>query len=531
MAMTIGAYLSSLGFGKTPELHHNMLPTQHTETAILRGEGILSDHGALIVNTGKHTGRSPNDKFIVQQDEPDRIWWGKFNQPITNDGYQYLYQALIDHLSNNEVFIDDVHVGQDTTYRQAVRVISTQAWSGLFCRNLFIPSDEKRAIFKPDVTILHAPEIVVNLDKAGLHSSTFIVVNLSEKIILIGATAYAGEIKKSVFSLMNYLMPEAGVLPMHCSANIGKGGDVALFFGLSGTGKTTLSSMSDRQLIGDDEHGWSKEGIFNFEGGCYAKTIRLSEELEPLIWSAVNRFGTLIENVVIDPLTRIMDFNSDKITENTRAAYPLHYIQNHYKNEVAGHPQNIFFLTADASGVLPPIAKLSPEQAMYYFLAGYTSKLAGTEINLGSQPKATFSACFAAPFLPLHPMVYAGMLGDRIKQHQTNIWLVNTGWSGGMYGIGKRIHLPHTRAMIKAALDGKLGQSPFKLDPFFNVEIPASCQGVPDELLNPQSTWKDQATYTQQARLLISKFNDTMEQYRDQLPAGIIQTGPASIKP
>jgi phosphoenolpyruvate carboxykinase (ATP) len=410
-------------------------------------------------------------------------------------------------------------------------LISTQAWYGLFARNLFIPTlDSQVAGFKPDVTILHAPEIDIDSKAAGIHSSTFIVLNLIERMILIGNTAYAGEVKKSVFSLMNYLMPKEQVFPMHCSANVGIQGDVALFFGLSGTGKTTLSSSPDRQLIGDDEHGWSSEGIFNFEGGCYAKTIKLSAEFEPLIWSAVHRFGALIENVVIDPDTRAIDFNSDKITENTRAAYPLSYIDNYFPGQTADHPKNVFFLTADASGVLPPIARLSPDQAMYYFLAGYTSKLAGTETNLGSQPQATFSSCFAAPFLPLHPMVYAGMLGERIHQHKTDIWLVNTGWSGGMYGVGKRMHLPYTRAMIKAALEGEITRGSFNREPFFNLEIPAECTGVPKELLDPQQTWQDRAAYATQATNLITQFVETMEQYRDQVPDAVMDSGPAVVK-
>ncbi len=418
-----------------------------------------------------------------------------------------------------------------SAHRLGVRFIGSQAWYGLFCHNLFIPVPESQlASFIPEVTILHAPEIVVEPEKAGIHSGTFIVLDLTDKMILIGGTAYAGEVKKSVFSLMNYLMPRVDVFPMHCSANVGAKGDVALFFGLSGTGKTTLSSTPDRQLVGDDEHGWSDRGIFNFEGGCYAKTIRLKPDLEPLIWQAVHRFGSLIENVVIDSITREIDFESEQITENTRAAYPLTFIDNHFTKSVADHPENIFFLTADAFGVLPPIARLSTEQAMYYFLAGYTSKLAGTEVNLGTQPQTTFSSCFAAPFLPLHPIVYATMLGDRIKMHHTRIWLINTGWSGGMYGVGKRIHLPYTRAMIKAALSGHLSEVNFHHEPFFNLEIPSKCPEVPDEILDPQFTWKNKSDYTQQAGILRSKFIETMEQYRDRITPEILNAGPASIK-
>ncbi len=523
------AHLSSLGIVSQRPLHHGLTSAAHAEFSVRNKEGIFSNDGALVVNTGSHTGRSPNDKYVVQDESLTDIWWGKINQPLSPESYQVLYQSMTGHLGAKELFIDDVSVGQDPKHRLAVRIISTHAWYGLFARDLFIPTLNELAVgFIPDVTILHAPKIDIDPQAAGIHSPTFIVLNLVTHTILIGNTAYAGEVKKSVFSLMNYLMPKEQVFPMHCSANVGEKGDVALFFGLSGTGKTTLSSSPDRQLIGDDEHGWSTEGIFNFEGGCYAKTIKLSAEFEPLIWSAVHRFGTLIENVVIDPATRTIDFNSDRITENTRAAYPLNFIDNCYPGQTAGHPKNIFFLTADASGVLPPIARLSPEQAMYYFLAGYTSKLAGTEVNLGSQPQATFSSCFAAPFLPLHPMVYAGMLGERIRQHKTDIWLVNTGWSGGMYGVGKRMHLPYTRAMIKSALDGVLSLGTFKRESFFGLEIPLECPGVPKELLDPQQTWQDRAAYAVQASKLSTQFVETMEQYRDQVPDAVIQSGPGA---
>jgi phosphoenolpyruvate carboxykinase (ATP) len=525
------SHLSVLGFKSLPSFHYRLSPASHAEHAICNHEGLFSIDGALIVKTGRHTGRSPNDKYIVQTDGTEDIWWGKVNQPMSPEAYQCLYKEIIDHLGKKSVYIDDVSVGQDPHYRQGVRMISSQAWYGLFCQNLFIPGNEHQSEkFTPDITILHAPDLRIQSEKAGTNSPTFIILNIIKRIILIGGTAYAGEVKKSVFSLMNYLMPKERVFPMHCSANVGIKGDVALFFGLSGTGKTTLSSSPDRQLIGDDEHGWSEQGVFNFEGGCYAKTIRLSPEYEPMIWRAVNRFGSLIENVVIDLQTRVVDFNSEEITENTRAAYPLNFIDNYYKENTAGHPANIFFLTADASGVLPPIARLSLEQAMYYFLAGYTSKLAGTEVNLGSQPQATFSTCFAAPFLPLHPMVYADMLGERIVKHHTKIWLVNTGWSGGMYGTGKRMHLPYTRAMIKAALDGRLDNVPYKRESIFNLEIPQECFGVPKELLDPQATWQDPSTYALQAKILTEKFIETMTQYRDKVPAEVLSSGPGSTK-
>jgi phosphoenolpyruvate carboxykinase (ATP) len=525
------SHLVQLGIKSHPDIHYGLSLAGHVEQAIHHQEGSLSQDGALTVLTGNHTGRSPNDKYIVQNEVARDVWFGKVNQPMSGESYRYLFESMITHLGKQALYIDDVSVGKDPDHRLSVRMISTQAWYGLFCHNLLIPTPcDTHGNNQPDVTILHAPELVIQPEKAGTHSSTFIVLNLQDRMILICGTAYAGEVKKSVFSLMNYLMPKEKVFPMHCSANIGPQGDVALFFGLSGTGKTTLSSSPDRQLIGDDEHGWSEKGIFNFEGGCYAKTIRLSPEYEPLIWKAVHRFGALIENVVIDPQTREIDFNSEEITENTRAAYPLHFIENHYREETAGHPSNVFFLTADASGVLPPIARLSPEQAMYYFLAGYTSKLAGTEVNLGSQPQATFSTCFAAPFLPLHPMVYAGMLGERIQQHHTRIWLVNTGWSGGMYGVGQRMHLPHTRAMIAAALNGNLESIPFKREAFFNLEIPVECPGVPKELLDPQDTWQDKSAYAAQARLLSEQFMKTMEQYRADVPPEVFNSGPAAVK-
>jgi phosphoenolpyruvate carboxykinase (ATP) len=527
----VSSELSSLGFNEHQIFHNCLSPAELTEFAIRNNEGILSKDGALIVMTGQHTGRSPNDKYIVQSESLKDIWWGKINQPITSEAFQYLQKKMVDHLKQKELFIQDVYVGQDPAHRLAVRLISSQAWYGLFCHDLFIPlTEDQKSSFKADVTILHAPGILIESENAGIRSNTFIVLELTKKMILIGGTAYAGEVKKSVFSLINYIMPRNNVFPMHCSANVGEQGDVALFFGLSGTGKTTLSSTSDRQLVGDDEHGWSDSGIFNFEGGCYAKTIRLSSDLEPLIWRAVHRFGSLIENVVINPRTREIDFDSDQITENTRAAYPLAFIDNHFTDPVASHPKNIFFLTADAFGVLPPIARLSPTQAMYYFLTGYTSKLAGTEVNLDAQPQATFSSCFAAPFLPLHPMVYATLLGNRIKQHSTTIWLVNTGWSGGTFGIGKRIHLPYTRAIIKAALSGQLSKGEFKREPFFNLDIPTSCQGIPDGLLDPQSTWQNKTAYTQQAGILVNKFIETMEQYRDQVPPDVVNAGPGAIK-
>jgi len=408
-----------------------------------------------------------------------------------------------------------------------VRVISEQAWASLFAYNLFrrIPRNEIKG-FRPDYTIIHCPGFESTPEEDGTNSGTVIAFNFEQRILLIGGTSYAGEIKKAVFSVMNYLLPQQDILSMHCSANVGKHGDVALFFGLSGTGKTTLSSDPERRLIGDDEHGWMDQGVFNIEGGCYAKTIHLSAKLEPLIWQAVNRFGTVLENVVIDPGTRLPDFDDSLLTENTRAAYPIDFIPNYYTSGYAGHPENIFFLTADAFGVMPPIARLTPEQAMYYFLSGYTSKLAGTEKGLGKDPQATFSTCFAAPFLPLHPHVYADLLGKKIKERQVNVWLINTGWTGGTFGMGHRILLSYTRAMIKAALNHHLDETEFHQDECFGLWIPNSCPGVPGDMLNPIKSWTDIDAYRRQAHLLVENFHQNFRQYVNTVSKEVANSGP-----
>ena len=425
----------------------NLRPPALVEQIIWRKEGILSQNGAVVVYTGSHTGRSPEDKFIVDQGSPGNppIWWGKVNRPMSPDKAEHLFNKLAAYFQGRDIFVQDMVTGAHPQYRLPIRIITETAWHSLFAYDLFIrlPA-EVQASHVPQFTLIYAPDFNGQPEQDGTNTNVFIVLDLIRKLILIGGTAYAGEIKKAVFTIMNYLMPQKGVLPMHCSANVGIDEETALFFGLSGTGKTTLSSDPGRGLVGDDEHGWSEEGIFNFEGGCYAKTIRLKPDLEPLIWDAARRFGTVLENVPIDPITQMPNFDDDKLTENTRAAYPIDYLPNVVKEGIAGHPSFIFFLTADAFGILPPLARMTSEQAMYYFLSGYTSKLAGTEQGLGSEPQATFSTCFGAPFLPLNPGLYARLLGEKIAQHQVQVWLVNTGWTGGAFGTGQRIPLPYT---------------------------------------------------------------------------------------
>jgi phosphoenolpyruvate carboxykinase (ATP) len=443
---------------------------------------------------------------------------GKFGQ---------IYQKMKAYLQGRDVFVQDMQVGAHPSVQTPVRIISEKAWASLFAYNLFRRLSRKEiGSFVPEYTVIHCPDFFASPGEDGTNSNTVIAFDVTQKLVLIGGTSYAGEIKKSVFSVMNYLLPHRDILSMHCSANVGKRGDVALFFGLSGTGKTTLSSDPDRRLIGDDEHGWTNEGVFNVEGGCYAKTIRLSPKLEPLIWSAVNRFSAVLENVVFDPDTHRPDFDDDTLTENTRAAYPLDFIPNHVAEGYAGHPENIFFLTADAFGVIPPLARLTPDQAMYYFLSGYTSKLAGTEKGLGSEPQATFSACFGAPFLPLHPHVYADMLGEKITNYQVKVWLINTGWTGGPYGVGTRIMLPYTRSMVRAALSHNLDDVEFRQDDFFGLWIPRSCTGVTSDILNPINTWTDPEAYRRQAYALIERFEKTFMQFADSVPASVIEAGP-----
>ncbi len=495
-------------------VHRNLTAAELVEHAVRRNEGRLGPDGQMIVETGKHTGRSPKDKFFVREPGSEaHINWGTTNQAIAPEKFDALLARAGDYLAGGELFVHECYVGADPRYRLPVRVLTTHAWQALFASDLFIRrATGESAEFAPEFTVLDVPLFEADPRRDGTRTETFVLVNFARKMVLIGGTRYAGEIKKSVFTLMNYLMPLRDVLPMHCSANVGAKGDVAIFFGLSGTGKTTLSSDPNRPLVGDDEHGWSADGVFNFEGGCYAKTIKLSQKAEPEIWAAAHRFGTVLENVVVDPLTRALDLDSDALTENTRAAYPLDYIPNIVPGAMAGHPNTIVMLTADAFGVLPPIAKMNAAQAMYHFLSGYTAKVAGTE-NGVVEPAATFSTCFGAPFMVHHPTVYAKLLGERIARHGVQCWLVNTGWTGGPYGVGSRMKLAYTRAMVNAAVEGRLDGVPVATEPFFGLAIPAAVPGVPSEVLDPRRAWSDPAAYDAQAKRLAGLFADNFTQY------------------
>jgi len=507
-------------------IHANLAPPALIEFALRRSEGVLTNCGAFASNTSPHTGRSPKDKFVIEEPGAgDRVWWER-NPRLDPAAFERLHEDVRGYLDARELFVQDLFGGADPAYRVPVRFVTPNAWHALFVRNMFIRAmPAELAQFRPGFTVLHAPDFQADPSRHGTRSGTFIVIHFGKRLVLIGGTRYAGEMKKSIFTALNYLLPGLGVLPMHCSANVGPDGDTAIFFGLSGTGKTTLSADPTRQLIGDDEHGWSDRGVFNFEGGCYAKVIRLRPETEPEIYGATRQFGTVLENVVLDPATRTVDYDADRITENTRACYPIDYIPNHLPSGAGGHPRNIVFLTADAFGVLPPIARLSPEQAMYHFLSGYTAKVAGTERGV-TEPSATFSACFGAPFLPMHPGVYARMLGERVARHGVRVWLVNTGWTGGAYGTGSRMKLPLTRAMIGAALAGALDQGQFVRDPVFGLEVPAAVAGVPASVLSPRGTWADPSAYDDQARKLATMFRENFAQYRGQVPDSVAAAGP-----
>jgi phosphoenolpyruvate carboxykinase (ATP) len=498
------------------------------DEALRRGEATVAHLGPLVVRTGHHTGRSPNDKFIVKEPSSEaNVWWGKVNRPLSPEQFEILQARMLAYLQNKDVFVQDLYAGTDERYRLPIRVITESAWHNLFARNLFVrPKIAELENHQPQFTVLNVPRLHAIPETDGTNSEVFIIVNFGKRLVLIGGTSYAGEIKKSIFTVMNYLLPLREVLPMHCSANIGKNHDVAVFFGLSGTGKTTLSADPNRRLIGDDEHGWSDAGVFNFEGGCYAKVIRLSQEAEPEIYATTRRFGTILENVTYDSYTRRLNLDDASLTENTRAAYPLGYIPNHEPSGKGGHPVNIVMLTADAFGVMPPISKLTPAQAMYHFLSGYTAKVAGTEKGLGKEPQATFSTCFGAPFMALHPTVYANMLGEKIAKHQVACWLVNTGWTGGPFGEGQRMKIAYTRAMINAALDGRLAQVPTEEDAIFGLHIPQSCPDVPAEVLKPRNTWKNPAAYDEKAKHLAGLFHKNFEQFTNDVSEEIRAAGP-----
>jgi phosphoenolpyruvate carboxykinase (ATP) len=511
---------------RTDRARWNLSTAALYEVAIRRQEGMVAAAGPLSCLTGQHTGRSPNDKFVVREPSSERnIEWGKINRPMDPAQFDVLQHDLLGSLADKELFVLDVYAGADPAYRLPVRIVAEYAWHTLFCRHMFIDDLQAADEASPQFTIIDTPSFKADPKRHGTNSDVVIAVNFAKKLVLIGGTSYAGEMKKSVFSILNYLLPLQNVLSMHCSANVGAGGDSALFFGLSGTGKTTLSSDPERRLIGDDEHGWSDRGVFNFEGGCYAKTIRLSAEAEPQIYATTRRFGTLLENVVVDPVTRELNLDDDRYTENTRAAYPISFIDNAVPSGQAGHPRNILMLTADAFGVLPPISRLSPEAAMYHFLSGYTAKVAGTEKGV-TEPKATFSTCFGAPFLPLPPSRYARMLGERIERHRSRVWLVNTGWTGGPYGIGRRMKIDYTRAMIRAALAGALDQVGYVKDPVFNLDIPASCPGVPPDVLRPRNTWANGADYDAQATRLARMFVENFKAFEQTVAAEVLAAGP-----
>ena len=520
--------LDAVGLPATARILWNLTVPQLYEAALQRSEATLAAEGPLVARTGPHTGRVPNDKFIV--DEPstrDSVDWGPVNRAMSEAAFDQLHGDLMAYLADRELFAMDGYAGADVHHRVPIRVVTELAWHSLFARNMFIPERESARLLehRPDFTVVDVPSFKADPNRHGTRSDVFIVLHLAKKLVLIGGTSYAGEIKKSIFSLLNYTLPLQGVLSMHCSANIGARGDTALFFGLSGTGKTTLSSDPARRLIGDDEHGWSNRGVFNCEGGCYAKVINLSAEAEPQIYATTRRFGTVLENVVTDPETRILDLTDASLTENTRASYPTHFIEQAELRGVGGHPQHIVMLSADAFGVLPPISRLTPEGAMYHFLSGYTARVAGTEKGV-TEPKATFSACFGAPFLPLNPGVYARLLGARIASHRVQVWLVNTGWTGGPAGVGSRMRIAHTRAMITAALNGELDAVKYQRHAIFNLDMPVTCPGVPDSVLDPRTTWADKDQYDRAATTLAEMFVANFKTFERDGTADVKAAGP-----
>jgi phosphoenolpyruvate carboxykinase (ATP) len=518
--------LDNHGITEAANVYWNLNTPELYEEIVRRDEGIFSDHGALIVDTGEHTGRAAKDKAIVREpSSTDKVFWGEVNKEFSPEKFNALKERMMAHSKGRDLFVLDTFAGADPRYRLPVRIITELAWHSLFARTMFI--NDESADHKPEFTIINFPSFRADPERDGTRSQTFILMDFSQRLVLIGGTSYAGETKKSVFTILNYLLPQRGVMSMHCSANIGERGDVAIFFGLSGTGKTTLSADPERKLIGDDEHGWSDDGVFNFEGGCYAKVIKLSPEAEPDIYRTTRMFGTVIENVVYDQETRALDLDDASKTENTRAAYPLTSIPTIVPEGYAGHPQNIIMLTADAFGVLPPVSRLTSEQAMYHFLSGYTAKIAGTEKGV-TEPQATFSTCFGAPFMVLHPGVYADLLGKKLSEHKVNCWLVNTGWSGGPYGTGQRMKIRYTRAMIRAILTGTLASVETQPDPVFGLNIPVSCPEVPPEVLIPRNTWKDKTAYDEKARDLARLFNENFKKYADGVSEGVRAVAPGA---
>ena len=521
--------LANYGFRNLHTVYWN-LPTEALyEEIIFRSEASLSFNGPIIVNTGKHTARAANDKFVVQETSSENhVWWGEYNRPFNLDKFNAVFQRMQGFLQGRDLFVRDCYAGADPNYRLPVRVITEYAWHSLFAKCMFIDpaTNEELRKFVPEFTVISLPSFQGLPEVDGTLSPTFILLNFDQRLCLIGGSGYGGEIKKSVFTILNYLLPLEGVLSMHCSANVGKNGDTALFFGLSGTGKTTLSADPRRGLIGDDEHGWSDEGIFNFENGCYAKVIALSPTAEPQIYACTQRFGTILENVIYDRVTRKLDLDDETRTENTRAAYPLDFIENSVPEKMGGHPKNVVMLTCDASGVMPPISRLTPDQAMYHFISGYTSKVAGTEIDLGKEPEQTFSACFGGPFMVHHPYKYAEMLKNKMLKHGAQCWLVNTGWTGGPYGIGKRMSIHHTRTLLEAALTGTLNKVEYRVDPFFGFEVPKTCEGVPDKVLRPRDTWEDPKAYDDKYLQLASLFVENFKKFQDGCPPEIVHAGP-----
>jgi phosphoenolpyruvate carboxykinase (ATP) len=521
--------LKSHGLSNLNTVYWNLPPEALYEEIVFRREGQLTHEGALVVDSGAHTARAAQDKFVVREPSTEEsIWWGEYNRPISPETFNEIYNRMQGFLHGRDVFVQDCYAGADPDFRMPVRIITEYAWHSLFARNMFIPPQTREAYRNhfPSFTVLCLPSFRAFAPIDSTRSSTFIVLHLAQKLCIIGGTAYGGEIKKSIFTVMNYLLPLEGVMPMHCSANQGPDGDVALFFGLSGTGKTSLSADPSRGLIGDDEHGWNDSGIFNFENGCYAKVIQLSPSAEPQIYATTRRFGTILENVIYDPVTRHIDLDDPTITENTRASYPLHFIDNAVDEKMGGHPKNIILLTCDAQGVMPPIARLTPDQALYHFISGYTSKVGGTEVGLGDEPEITFSACFGAPFMVHHPMTYADLLRLKIERYGVNCWLLNTGWVGGAYGVGKRISIRDTRALLNAALSGELLDVEYYTDPIFGFEVPASCPGVEDSVLRPADSWPSEEEYYDKYRQLATRYIDNFKQFAQDVRPEIEGAGP-----